>query len=219
MFKLFRALCPLVIVISLTLTGLPEVFAKKSGSSKNSKQKTQSRGNSKKSSKKSSGKAEQAKNQRSRRNRTTAATRREKSAPDSAPETDKPRPTANQSETPLTPGQARNNNTYSSAEQDSQEAAQPPAPRAVISSIPTERVAEIQTALIKQGYLQGEASGIYDDNTKAAMKKFQLANNLQASGLPSAHALKRLGVSKRGNSLSQVPVKTKSDVEKQPPQN
>ena len=218
MQKIFRLLGSVAIVICLMIVETPGGSAKKSGSSKNSKSKTQARGSSKKTSQKHPGKNTRAKNDRSRRKPTTVAKNRQKAPPETAPEPNKSRSVANQTETPLTPYQARSSNANSSAEPDSQESPQPPPPRAVISSIPIERVAEIQTALIKQGYLQGEATGIYDDSTKAAMKKFQTAHNLQASGLPSAHALKRLGVSKRGNSLSQAPVKTKSDVEKQPQQ-
>lgn len=212
MQKLLRSLCLLAVSLSLMMSATPEVWAKKS--SNNSKQKTQTRKGAKKEGAKKADahKTREAKTHRSRRQRETVAHSREQSSR----QRETPRVSPNQSETPLMPN--RNSGANSSADQDSQDATQQSAPRAVISSIPVERVAEIQTALIKQGYLDGEATGIYDDNTKAAMKKFQVANNLQASGLPSAHALKKLGVSKRGNSLSQVPVKTKSDTEKEPQQ-
>lgn len=81
-----------------------------------------------------------------------------------------------------------------------------PAPRA--SGIALERVIEIQNALVKAGYYQGEATGVYDETTKQAMKQYQQANNLQASGLPSAHALKKLGVAKRKNDDYAVSVKS-----------
>jgi hypothetical protein len=86
-----------------------------------------------------------------------------------------------------------------------------PPPVARVSGIPPERVMEIQNALLKVGYYQGEATGIYDDSTKQAMKQYQQANNLQASGLPSAHALKKLGVSKRKNDDYAVQVKSAKD--------
>jgi hypothetical protein len=91
-----------------------------------------------------------------------------------------------------------------------------PAPRPVAAGIPTERVSEIQEALIKSGYLEGPASGQYDDKTVEAMKQFQGANKLPATGLPSAHVLKRLGVSKRSNDGYAVPVKSVSVGEKKP---
>jgi hypothetical protein len=89
-----------------------------------------------------------------------------------------------------------------------------PAPRA--SGIPSERVIEIQSALQKAGYYQGEISGIYDDSTKQAMRQYQQANNFQATGMPSAHALKKLGVSKRKNDDYAVPVKSAADKDKSP---
>jgi hypothetical protein len=80
--------------------------------------------------------------------------------------------------------------------------------RPAATGIPTERVTEIQKALIKLGYLSGDPSGQYDDDTVQAMKQFQTANQLTATGLPSAHALKRLGVPKRSSDSYAVPVKS-----------
>ena len=82
------------------------------------------------------------------------------------------------------------------------------------AGIPTERVTEIQGALIKSGYLEGPPTGQYDANTIEAMKEFQAANSLPASGAPSAHALKKLGVSKTSNDGYSVPVKSVSVSEK-----
>jgi peptidoglycan hydrolase-like protein with peptidoglycan-binding domain len=62
------------------------------------------------------------------------------------------------------------------------------------SRIPPERVVEIQNALISRGYLQGPPSGAYDGNTVAAMKKFQQAESLDATGYPTARVLNRLGL-------------------------
>jgi peptidoglycan hydrolase-like protein with peptidoglycan-binding domain len=72
-------------------------------------------------------------------------------------------------------------------------------------------VTEIQNSLIKLGYLEGPASGQYDEMTVQAMKQFQNENKLPDTGLPSAHALKRLGVSKRSNDGYAVPVKNLSE--------
>ena len=91
-----------------------------------------------------------------------------------------------------------------------------PAPRSMASGISSERASEIQEALIKQGYLEGPASGQYDEKTSEAMKQFQAANKLPTTGLPSAHTLKRLGVSKRSNDGYAVPVKSVSVGEKKP---
>ena len=80
--------------------------------------------------------------------------------------------------------------------------------RPTATGIPTERVTEIQKALIKLGYLSGPPSGQYDDDTVQAMKLFQSANQLTTTGLPSAQALKRLGVPKRSSDGYAVPVKS-----------
>jgi peptidoglycan hydrolase-like protein with peptidoglycan-binding domain len=77
--------------------------------------------------------------------------------------------------------------------------------------MPTERIYEIQNALIKAGFLEGPASGQYDDATTDAMKQFQSANGLSATGLPSAFTLKKLGVSKNSNDGYAVPVKSVSE--------
>ena len=77
--------------------------------------------------------------------------------------------------------------------------------------IPAERVMEIQNALIKNGYLDGPASGLYDDVTIDAMKEFQAKNGLSQTGMPSARLLKKLGVPKSSNDGYAVPVKSVSE--------
>ena len=104
-----------------------------------------------------------------------------------------------------------------SSSSQSDEAQQNPSSGNSRYGIAAERVVEIQKALIKQGYLEGEPTAIYDENTKQAMKRFQLANNLSATGLPSAHALKKLGVSKRSNDSYAVPVKSSAQADKKSP--
>ena len=80
--------------------------------------------------------------------------------------------------------------------------------------IPPERVTELQTALIKAGFMDGPASGLYDDATIDAMKQFQSKNGLSQTGLPSAPLLKKLGVPKRSNDGYAVPVKSVSENDK-----
>jgi hypothetical protein len=91
-----------------------------------------------------------------------------------------------------------------------------PAPRPTGGSIASERVTEIQNALIKAGYLEGPASGQYDDTTTQAMKQYQAANKLPETGLPSAPVLKKLGVAKRSNDSYAVPVNRVSEADKKP---
>ena len=93
-------------------------------------------------------------------------------------------------------------------------APRPAPPRPTGGGIPTERVTEIQNALIKAGYMQGPASGQYDDDTIQAMKQFQSANRLSGSGMPSASTLKKLGVSKRSNDGYAMPVNRISENDK-----
>jgi peptidoglycan hydrolase-like protein with peptidoglycan-binding domain len=87
--------------------------------------------------------------------------------------------------------------------------------RPAANSIPTERVIEIQEALIKSGYLEGPPSGQYDGATQEAMKRFQADSGLPATGKPSAHSLSRLGVSKRSDDGYAIPIKRAT--EKQAP--
>jgi len=56
------------------------------------------------------------------------------------------------------------------------------------------RVEEIQKALAGAGYLQGEPTGTWDDATRAAMRRYQTDNGFQATGLPEAKALMKLGL-------------------------
>lgn len=83
--------------------------------------------------------------------------------------------------------------------------------------IPSERVMEIQNALIKAGYLDGPPSGQYDEPTIDAMKQFQTRSGMPGNGMPSALALKKLGVSKRTNDGYAVPVTSVSEQEKKHP--
>jgi len=99
---------------------------------------------------------------------------------------------------------------------DTQEAIASNVPRPA-PGISSERVTEIQNALIKAGYMDGPASGQYDDATIEAMKQFQADSGLPRTGLPSAAVLKKLGVSKRSNDGYAVPVNRVSETEKKSP--
>ena len=83
--------------------------------------------------------------------------------------------------------------------------------------IPQERVTEIQTALIKAGFMDGPATGQYDDSTVDAIKQYQGQNGMPQTVLQSAPFLKRLGVSKRSNDGYAVPVNAVSETEKKRP--
>jgi peptidoglycan hydrolase-like protein with peptidoglycan-binding domain len=56
------------------------------------------------------------------------------------------------------------------------------------------RATQIQTSLIRSGYLSGEASGHWDASTEAAMQKFQSDNGWQTKLIPDSRAIIKLGL-------------------------
>ena len=56
------------------------------------------------------------------------------------------------------------------------------------------RATQIQTSLIKSGYLSGEATGHWDAQTEAAMQKFQSDNGWQTKLIPDSRAIIKLGL-------------------------
>ena len=58
----------------------------------------------------------------------------------------------------------------------------------------SERATQIQTALIKNGYLTGEANGHWDAQSEAAMQKLQADNGWQTKLTPDSRALIKLGL-------------------------
>jgi peptidoglycan hydrolase-like protein with peptidoglycan-binding domain len=61
-------------------------------------------------------------------------------------------------------------------------------------AIDSARVTEIQQALIREHYLDGEATGNWDETTKAAMTKYQADQGWQTKLTPDSRALKKLGL-------------------------
>jgi len=57
-----------------------------------------------------------------------------------------------------------------------------------------ERVDEIQRALIREGFLQGDPTGQWDAHTRDAMLRFQTMHGFPATGLPEAKSLMKLGL-------------------------
>jgi len=57
-----------------------------------------------------------------------------------------------------------------------------------------DRIKEIQSALARGGYYQGEPNGKWDLNTASAMQKFQSGNGLEPSGKINALSLQKLGL-------------------------
>jgi len=60
--------------------------------------------------------------------------------------------------------------------------------------IDEERTRAIQTALIRQHYLTGEPSGVWDQASKDAMTKYQADNGWQTKLTPDSRALIKLGL-------------------------
>src|SRR5262249_21187980 len=90
----------------------------------------------------------------------------------------------------------------------------PPLPRATTPQDPTEpdlsapkqrknvkidegRALQIQRALKQRGFYNGELTGVYDKDTIEAMRRFQINQDIPATGYPTAHALKRRGWASR----------------------
>ncbi|HSK43024.1 MAG TPA: peptidoglycan-binding domain-containing protein [Candidatus Binatia bacterium] len=60
--------------------------------------------------------------------------------------------------------------------------------------INSERATEIQQALIRQNYLTGEPTGVWDSRTQAALVKYQGDNGWQTKVIPDSRALIKLGL-------------------------
>ena len=61
-------------------------------------------------------------------------------------------------------------------------------------AIKPERALEIQQALIREKYLTGEPTGVWDARTQAALVKFQGDNGWQTKVVPDSRALIKLGL-------------------------
>jgi hypothetical protein len=56
------------------------------------------------------------------------------------------------------------------------------------------RVREIQAALIREKFLDGQPSGVWDQRSKDAMQRFQQVNGWQTKMVPDSRALIKLGL-------------------------
>ncbi len=61
-------------------------------------------------------------------------------------------------------------------------------------SIDDQRAQQIQQALVREHYLDGEPSGQWDQRTKEAMQKYQADNGWQTKNVPDSRALIKLGL-------------------------
>jgi peptidoglycan hydrolase-like protein with peptidoglycan-binding domain len=58
----------------------------------------------------------------------------------------------------------------------------------------SDRISEIQSALAREGYYQGEPNGKWDSTTIAAVQRFQSAKGIDADGKLDAPTLQKLGL-------------------------
>ena len=56
------------------------------------------------------------------------------------------------------------------------------------------RATQIQAALIREKFLEGSPSGVWDSRTEAAMQHYQAANGWQSKVTPDSRALIKLGL-------------------------
>lgn len=93
---------------------------------------------------------------------------------------------------PLQAAVARKHRTTATASRTKKRAAvkKPIGPRAIEDA----RASQIQTALIKAGYLTGQPSGHWDTQSQGAMVKFQSDNGWQTKLVPDSRALIKLGL-------------------------
>jgi len=62
------------------------------------------------------------------------------------------------------------------------------------ASIESDRATEIQVALIRSGYLDGQPTGVWDAPTQSAMQKLQGDNGWQTKLVPDSRAIIKLGL-------------------------
>jgi peptidoglycan hydrolase-like protein with peptidoglycan-binding domain len=60
--------------------------------------------------------------------------------------------------------------------------------------IDPQRARQIQEALVREHYLNGKPSGVWDSATQAAMQKYQADNGWQSKTTPDARALIKMGL-------------------------
>ncbi len=67
--------------------------------------------------------------------------------------------------------------------------------------IRSERARQIQSALIREHYLDGKPSGVWDQRAKHAMIRYQAENGWQTKIIPDSRALIKLGLGPRHEGL------------------
>jgi peptidoglycan hydrolase-like protein with peptidoglycan-binding domain len=93
------------------------------------------------------------------------------------------------------PSRAAQSSTSSPSSKSQKHKAKHHSKRQPSQKAPTpDRITEIQSALAKGGYFQGQPNGKWDSSTVAAVQKFQSANGIDANGKLDAPTLQKLGL-------------------------
>lgn len=61
-------------------------------------------------------------------------------------------------------------------------------------NIDSQRARDIQGALIREHYMEGEPTGVWDATSQKAMERFQADNGWQSKSIPDSRALIKLGL-------------------------
>ena len=61
-------------------------------------------------------------------------------------------------------------------------------------NIDSQRARDIQGALIREHYMEGEPSGVWDATSQKAMERYQADNGWQSKSIPDSRALIKLGL-------------------------
>jgi hypothetical protein len=105
-------------------------------------------------------------------------------------------PAAAQSASPATSSKSTSTSTAHSTTGKSKKTRKSTSKRRVRGQqkIDPKRTLEIQEALIREHYLTGKPTGIWNDTTQQAMQRYQADNNWQSKTTPDARALIKLGL-------------------------
>lgn len=66
--------------------------------------------------------------------------------------------------------------------------------RVDLTRMDSDRISQIQDALVRKNYLTGTPTGVYDSVTEEAMRRFQADHKVDVTGFPTAQSLKLLGL-------------------------
>ncbi len=110
--------------------------------------------------------------------------------PQSASAPAKKNPTTQHTSTPT----SAHTSTHASAQKSKSSRAKRTAKKRGQQAIDSARAREIQQALIREHYLQGEPTGTWDASAQAAMQRYQADHGWQSKTTPDARALIKLGL-------------------------